>query len=122
MASYGIPQDAIAKVLGVTGPTLRRHCASELATGAARTITKVADFLYVGIVGSEAVPPIADDRARVTAAIFFLKTRGGWSETSIHKHTGAIDIEFKNAEDELDRKIARLAPPSGAAEIPPEPD
>ena len=32
-----------------------------------------------------------DERARVTAAIFWMKTRGGWSETSTHKHTGVAN-------------------------------
>jgi hypothetical protein len=59
----------------------------ELDTGATRANSKVADFLFYGICGGTGKPAFKDERARVTAAIFWMKTRGGWSETSTHKHT-----------------------------------
>jgi hypothetical protein len=82
MAAYGIPEADIARVLGVSKPTLRKHCGTELDTGATRANSKVADFLFYGICGGTGKPPFKDERARVTAAIFWMKTRGGWSETS----------------------------------------
>src|ERR1700720_4612477 len=54
-------------------------------TGATRANSKVADFLFYGICGGTGKPAFKDERARVTAAIFWMKTRGGWSETSTHK-------------------------------------
>jgi hypothetical protein len=36
MAAYGIPEADIARVLGVSKPTLRKHCGTELDTGATR--------------------------------------------------------------------------------------
>jgi hypothetical protein len=45
MAAYGIPEADIARVLGVSKPTLRKHCGIELDTGATRANSKVADFL-----------------------------------------------------------------------------
>ena len=33
MAAYGIPEVDIARVLGVSKPTLRKHCGTELDTG-----------------------------------------------------------------------------------------
>src|SRR5207248_6214892 len=36
MAAYGIPEADIARVLGVSKPTLRKHCGTELGTGATR--------------------------------------------------------------------------------------
>jgi hypothetical protein len=33
MAAYGIPEADIARVLGVSKPTLRKHCGTELDTG-----------------------------------------------------------------------------------------
>ena len=33
MAAYGIPEANIARVLGVSKPTLRKHCGTELDTG-----------------------------------------------------------------------------------------
>src|ERR1700731_4782443 len=35
MAAYGIPEADIARVLGVSKPTLRKHCGIELDTGGA---------------------------------------------------------------------------------------
>jgi hypothetical protein len=91
MAAYGIPEADIARVLGVSKPTLRKHCSTELDTGATRANSKVADFLFYGICGGTSKPAFKDERARVTAAIFWMKTRGGWSETSTHKHTGVAN-------------------------------
>jgi N-acyl-D-aspartate/D-glutamate deacylase len=38
-----------------------------------------------------------DERARVTAAIFWMKTRGGWSEISTHKHSRLRDPAVRRA-------------------------
>ena len=56
MAAYGIPEADIARVLGVSKPTLRKHCGSELDTGATRANSKVADFLFYGICGGASKP------------------------------------------------------------------
>src|SRR6202040_3798564 len=114
MAAHGIPQTDIARVLGVSKPTLRKHCGTELDTGATRANSKVADFLFYGICGGTGKPAFKDERARVTAAIFWMKTRGGWSETSTHKHTGAangdpIEVEVVTVRERLTRRIARIA-------------
>ena len=72
MAAYGIPEADIARVLGVSKPTLRKHCGTELDTGATRANSKVADFLFYGICGGTGKPAFKDERARVTAAIFWM--------------------------------------------------
>src|ERR1700737_3967544 len=112
MAAYGIPEADIARVLGVSKPTLRKHCGTELDTGATRANSKVADFLFYGICGGTGKPAFKDERARVTAAIFWMKTRGGWSETSTHKHTGAangdpIEVEVVTVRSHTYRRSAR---------------
>ena len=56
MAAYGIPEADIARVLGVSKPTLRKHCGIELDTGATRANSKVADFLFYGICGGTSKP------------------------------------------------------------------
>ena len=48
MAAYGIPEADIARVLGVSKPTLRKRCGTELDTGGTRANSKVADFLFYG--------------------------------------------------------------------------
>src|SRR5580700_6548705 len=75
MAAYGIPEANIARVLGVSKPTLRKHCGTELDTGATRANSKVADVLFYGICGGTGKPAFKDERARVTAAIFSADAR-----------------------------------------------
>src|SRR6478752_3180346 len=123
MAAYGIPEADIARVLGVSKPTLRKHCGTELDTGATRANSKVADFLFYGICGGTGKPAFKDERARVTAAIFWMKTRGGWSETSTHKHTGAangdpIEVEVVSVRERLTRRIARIAAAKTTGDVP----
>ena len=123
MAAYGIPEADIARVLGVSKPTLRKHCGTELNTGATRANSKVADFLFYGICGGTGKPAFKDERARVTAAIFWMKTRGGWSETSTHKHTGAangdpIEVEVVTVRERLTRRIARIAAARTTGDVP----
>ena len=64
-----------------------------------------------------------DERARVTAAIFWMKTRGGWSETSTHKHTGVangdpIEVEVGTVRERLMRRIARIAAAGTTGGVP----
>jgi len=73
MASYGIPQDKIASVIGIDEKTLRKHYADEIDTAEARATAVVAKTLY----------SIATDRNHskcAPAAMFWLKCRGGWRE------------------------------------------
>lgn len=72
MAGCGIPENDIALVVGVAPKTLRRHFRLELDTGHVKANARVAGNLYRIATGS--------GREAVTAAIFWLKTRCGWSE------------------------------------------
>jgi DNA-binding XRE family transcriptional regulator len=72
MSGYGIPQDDIATVIGVSPHTLREHYRQELDTGQIIAISKVAQNLFRIATG--------EGREAVTAAIFWLKTRAQWSE------------------------------------------
>ena len=75
MAAYGIPESDIATVIGIDPKTLRRHYRKELDTGQIKANTKVAENLYRKATG--------DGRESVIAAIFWLKTRAHWKETSV---------------------------------------
>jgi hypothetical protein len=77
MAAYGIPEADIATVIEIDPKTLRRHYRRELDTGHIKANTKVAENLYRKATG--------DGRESVVAAIFWLKTRARWKETSIHE-------------------------------------
>src|SRR5882724_5562243 len=101
MAGCGIPETDIAAVVGIAAKTLRKHFRAELATGHIKANAKVAGNLYRIATGN--------GREAVTAAIFWLKVRAQWKETSVHQHTGAdggpiehIDVSALS-DDDLDR-------------------
>ena len=74
MSAYGIPQEDIASVIGIDRKTLAKHYREELDTATAKANAKVAETLYKQATN-------ADNPRSATAAIFWLKTRGGWRET-----------------------------------------
>jgi hypothetical protein len=80
MAAYGIPEREIARVLGVPPAELRATFPDELDTGAAKANSRVAENLYRKAIG--------DGREAVVAAIFWLKTRAKWRETTVNEITG----------------------------------
>ena len=82
-AAFGIPHDDIAAVIGVDPKTLRKHYKAELKRGSTRAIIAVANNLYTVATST------TRNAQMVTAAIFFLKTRGGWRETQRIENTGA---------------------------------
>lgn len=77
MAGYGVPESDIAGVVGVSPKTLRRHYRSELDHGHVKANAKVAESLFRKATG--------EGREAVTAAIFWLKTRAGWKETTVQE-------------------------------------
>lgn len=81
MAGFGITEDDIALSIGISAPTLRKHYRSELDLGHIKANSAVAQSLYKKALG--------DGASAVTAAIFWLKTRAGWKETTVTEHTGA---------------------------------
>jgi len=83
MAGYGVPESDIAGVVGVSPKTLRKHYRSELDHGHVKANAKVAENLFRKATG--------EGREAVTAAIFWLKTRAGWKETSVQEHSAQGD-------------------------------
>jgi hypothetical protein len=86
MAAYGVPEDAIARVIGIDAKTLRKHYRDELDTGATKATARVAEFLYR--------KATSDGPQCVTAAIFWLKTRGHWREINVHEQSGPAEIKL----------------------------
>lgn len=74
MTGYGIRQDDIAGILHIHPDTLRKHFHEEINRGVTLANTAVAQNLHSIAMGK--------GREAVTAAIFWLKCRAGWSETS----------------------------------------
>ncbi len=100
MAGYGIPHEDIATVVGIAPKTLREHYREQLDRGHVKANAQVAGNLFKIATGT--------GREAVTAAIFWLKCRAGWSEYApAPKVAGAepepgkkalADMEAQNAE------------------------
>ena len=69
LAAYGVPETDIARVVGIDPKTLRKHYRDELDLGATKATAKVAEFLFRKATN--------EGHQCVTAAIFWMKTRGG---------------------------------------------
>jgi len=97
MAAYGIPEWDIARVVGIDPKTLRKHYRDELDTGHVKATAKVAEFLFRRAT--------TEGPQAVTAAIFWLKTRGGWREMPQDHHVQVRDVR-QMTDVELERYIA----------------
>ena len=96
MAAYGVPELNIASVFGIDPKTLRKHYRDQLDNGQIKATAKVAESLFR--------KATSEGPQSVTAAIFWLKTKGGWRETPQVHRVGFYDLS-KITEEELDRKI-----------------
>lgn len=72
LAGVGNSHEIIAKIVGISKPTLELHFAHELSIGAAQANSQVAANLFR--------QATKDDPKAVPAAMFWLKARAGWSE------------------------------------------
>jgi hypothetical protein len=97
MAAYGVPELDVARVLGIDPKTLRKHYRDELDTGHIKATAKVAEFLFK--------KATTEGTQAVTAAIFWLKTRGGWREAPQDHRVGVVDVT-KLSDAELERMTA----------------
>lgn len=85
LSGYGIPQDDIARSVGISKPTLLAHFRDELDLGMTKANSLVVESLFKKATG--------DGPASVTAAIFWLKCRARWrEETDLEK--GESDISL----------------------------
>jgi hypothetical protein len=109
MAGYGVPEADIARVLAIDTKTLRKRYRDEIDTGHIRANAKVAENLFRKATG--------DGREAVVAAIFWLKTRARWKETTAIEHSGAggapiesdVTVKFvQSAREQLGARIAAL--------------
>lgn len=89
LAGYGLPAADIACVLCIEEDELQADYTHELQSGGIKANARVAESLYRKAIG--------DGREGVTAAIFWLKTRARWRETSVHEHAahGNSPVTFK---------------------------
>lgn len=97
MAAYGVPEMAISRVVGIDPKTLRKHYREELDTGQIKATAKVAESLFR--------KATTDGSQSVTAAIFWLKTRGGWRETS-QDHN--VQVRSRHPSEFSDEELLRI--------------
>ena len=72
LSGFGIPQTEIARLVGIDPKTLRCHYSDQRELGTIKATAKVAQNLF----GLACKPT----REGLSAAIFWLKVRAGWSE------------------------------------------
>jgi len=72
MAESGVPQKMMAKSLGMSPKTLRKHYRAELDTAMVLRIQEVAGALFANAKGGD-----------TTAQIFFLKTQAKWTADAL---------------------------------------
>ena len=119
MAGYGIPETEIARTLGEKGidpKTLRRHFRKELDTGATKANLAVAQSLF----------KLATSGQSPAAAMFWLKCRAGWKETTQLEHTGPqggpLELLHGNLDQRITDELARLAANRRTTDFPGEVD
>jgi hypothetical protein len=90
LSGFGIPQDEIARLIGIDPKTLRLHYADQIELGGIKATAKVAQNLF-----TMACKPT---REGLQAAIFWLRVRAGWSEYSPRTPVGiAAEPQGKKA-------------------------
>lgn len=100
MTVAGIEQVKIARVLGCTEKTMRKHFREELDTAAEKALAQVGQSLfqaafnavsYKTIEGPDGRPVKVVDEIRpagITAGIWITKARGRWKGTDAHEVGG----------------------------------
>ncbi|MCB1499221.1 MAG: hypothetical protein KDK07_05440 [Bauldia sp.] len=99
LAAYGVPEHHIARVVGIDPKTLRKHYRDELDLGATKATAKVAEFLFR--------KATTEGPQCVTAAIFWMKTRGGWREAP-QAHEVSMKTASEMTDEELEARIREL--------------
>lgn len=94
-----MPETDIARVLGIDPKTLRKHYRDELDTGHVKATAKVAEFLFR--------KATTEGAQYVTAAIFWMKPRGGWREAP-QSHEVAVRQVTEMTDAELIERIRML--------------
>ena len=107
-AAVGTTQEVIASELGICVDTLVKYYRDELNEASARGVANVASNLYAKAMSGD-----------VTSMIFYLKTRGRWSEkASAGDEENPLVMRIEGGADPLDQameiaKRAARAKPSG---------
>lgn len=102
MAAYGMPQIDIAASVDISVGTLRKHYAEEISIAAAEANAKVAQTLFKTATDQ-------NHKSHVTAAIFWLKTRAGWTERNAVEHSGPNGGPIETTSRDVSANLASLS-------------
>jgi hypothetical protein len=86
LSAFGIRQESIAKMVGVSVPTLEKYYRDELDTGLDEANAQVANTLFQMAISGQSP----------SSTFFWLKTRGGWRETDKSDNNGKEEVCFTN--------------------------
>lgn len=104
MAGYGMIPEHIAKVIGISAPTLRLHFESEMEDGLAKAALNVAQTLY-----EQATNP---DKPNITAMIFWLKAKAGWRDRDEPVYVKKEDEKTEKAKEAAESGFFAVGKPS----------
>lgn len=109
LASFGFPQEDIAKYVGVSHVTLRKHYAPELKLSAIKANATVGKYLF-SLASGRAISSGATHGDCKAAAMFWAKTRMGWRETAQVDHTSSDNsMTPKGVPDEVTAALDAVA-------------
>lgn len=101
LAAMGVPDFDIAKVINISGPTMRKYYMVELETGHIEASAQVAQSLFKQATNK--------DKPNVVAGIFWMKCRAGWKEVA--EDTGKKDAARAQAKKVAAGKFSPSLPP-----------
>lgn len=116
----GIPQQAIAGLIGVSIPTLKAHYETELSFGKQKMLAQVAATQFQLAVGRAAK---FDEKGNKTQAeikpvpacgMFILKCQGGWKETHVFEHVDPTAGATDRLNAAIDRVLTAFVGSGGA--------
>jgi DNA-binding XRE family transcriptional regulator len=104
MSAFGIPQNDIAKYIGISKPTLHAHYRDELDRGMLEANMKIAQTLYSIATGTPGDPArgIPAKEPDKVSCMFWLKARAGWREKGYEDSDNQVVVNFTIARDNGD--------------------
>lgn len=87
LVAAGLTHDFIARIIGVSDETLRKHYRDELDLGQAKVVAQVVNSLLKKALG--------DGKDSVAAAKFYLERAAGWEARMAHKHEGDVGVTIQ---------------------------
>jgi hypothetical protein len=90
MAALGIPQEDIARVIGICHFTLRKYYRDELDNATTKANTQIGGALFRKALSGD-----------TASLIFWMKTRAGWKETNVTETRQLPDAELTPTDEEI---------------------